>query len=59
MPSEFVRELKRGVAAARQALETAGEEESDSHRARLAELREIARHNGVDLDGPDAGETGR
>ncbi|MYW89695.1 hypothetical protein G3I59_03405 [Amycolatopsis rubida] len=59
MPSEFVRELKRGIAAARQALETAGEDEADTHRARLAELRDIARDNGIDLDGPDAGETGR
>ncbi|MBN9739787.1 hypothetical protein DMP23_01500 [Amycolatopsis sp. A1MSW2902] len=59
MPSEFVRELKRGVAAARQALESAGEDDADAHRARLAELRDIARHNEVDLDGADAGETRR
>lgn len=53
MTSEFVRELKRGIAAAQQALEHAGEEEAEGHRERLAELREIAHQNDVDLREPD------
>lgn len=52
MTSEFVRELKRGIAAAQQALEDAGEEEAEG-RERLAELREIAHQNDVDLREPD------
>lgn len=54
MTSEFVRELKRGIAAAQQALEHAGEDEAEGHRERLAELREIAQQNDIDL-----GESGR
>ncbi|WP_033289618.1 hypothetical protein [Amycolatopsis jejuensis] len=58
--SEFVRELTRGIAAERKAIESAIGDEADGHRARLAELLEIARHHGIDVTGPeDPGESGR